>query len=319
MLSVVGTSPDWLGDPHVRWIIRLLALVTAFAVLAPAAHAGDYDDPFFLGWSAFLPAVPGDFTASAEKDCPTGSMQCVDNVIREMTRRWEKLGCDHNAPFALVYLRTTEEYREAAATPGFFEDAAFVNHQDAVFADYYFQAYDDWYTGKVDRVAPAWRIAFDAADRRKVTGMGDILLGMNAHINRDLPFVLHAIGLTKPDGTTRKTDHDAVNIFLNEVAKYVIAEAAQRYDPTIDDGDLPLTTLDSNVLMSAIMGWREQAWRYAEMLRDAPTEADRARVAQLIEDQAALEALTIRTTHAYDGLLRTTRTRDRYCQSQLGG
>ena len=56
---------------------------------------------------------------------------------------------------------------------------------------------------------PARGRSHDAAKGRQVTGLGNLLLGMNAHINRDLPFVLYSIGLTAPDGSSRKPDHDA--------------------------------------------------------------------------------------------------------------
>ena len=49
-------------------------------------------------------------------------------------------------------------------------------------------------------VPEAWRIAFDAADHETVATLGDILLGMNAHISRDLPFALARTGLVEPDG-----------------------------------------------------------------------------------------------------------------------
>lgn len=299
-----------------RFTIAAL-LVAALAAAPSAAGALSLSGSTSLNWPAYLPAVPGDFTASTEQDCPPGSIHCVDNVIREMTRRWERLGCDHDAVFSLVYLRTTEEYREAAATPGFFDDAAFVNHEDAVFAEFYFRAVDAWNKGRIEEVPPAWRIALHASDERSVKGMGDILLGMNAHINRDLPFVLNAIGMTAEDGTSRKADHDRVNEVLNEVATYVLFEAAERYDPTIDDGDVPGTTIDQQALMAMVQGWREAAWRKAEMLRDAGSEAELLDVAQMIEDEAALEALTIRTLYAYDGYLTDTTARDAHCEEYL--
>lgn len=280
--------------------------------LVGTAAAGDYDDPFFLNWPTFFPAVPGDFTAGTENDCPPGSIHCVDNVIREMERRRVKLECHHDSAFAYLYELTTEEYRRAVEDPNFFEDNAFVNHEDAVFADYYFEAYDDFSKGRIEEVPPAWRIAFHAADAKYVTGMGDILLGMNAHINRDLPFVLHSIGLTKEDGTSRKPDHDKVNEILNAVGKTAMAEAAERYDPTIDDGDVPGTTLDSSVMIGIVQEWREEAWRKAEMLRDAPTLSDKLDVAQVIEDDAASKALLLREAYAY-GLLRDSSERDAFC------
>lgn len=312
---------DPIHTPPRRRRVRrgLLAgvLLAAMVLGVAPATAGDYDDPFFLNWPTFLPAVGSDFTASTEHDCPPGSVQCVDNVIREMTRRYDKLGCDHDGVFAFTYLVTTEEYRKAVEDPHFFEDNAFVNHQDAVFAEYYFSNFDAWHKGRVEDVAPAWRIAFHAAEDREVTGMGNVLLGMNAHVNRDLPFVLHAIGLTKPDGTSRKPDHDRVNDFLNRVNKYLLTEAAKVHDPTLDDGDVPGTTIDNSTMVQLLTTWRETAWRNAERLAAAATDTERLAIAQEIEDAAALNALTLRESYRYSLTHETAGTdadaRDAFC------
>ena len=72
--------------------------------------------------------------------------------------------------------------------------------------------------------------------------MGNVFLGMDAHVNRDLPFVLEPIGLVKPDGTSRKADHDRVNDFLTAVNQYLLSEAARYLDPSLDDGDIPGTS-----------------------------------------------------------------------------
>jgi len=286
------------------------------AVLGSAggAGAGSYDDPFFLGWTNFLPSVTTDFQANTETDCPKGSTKCVDNVIREMTKRYDNLRCDHDSAFALTYLLTTKEYRNAIDDPNFFSDNAFINHQDAGFADLYFKAFDAWQAGRIADVPPAWRIAFRATDRREVTGMGDILLGMNAHVNRDLPFILNAIGLVKPDGSSRKPDHDKVNVFLDQVNKYLLTTAAGYLDPTIDDGDVPGTTIDNSASVQLLVAWREGAWRNAERLASATTDADRAAVAQDIEDTAARIGLGLRESYRYNGLTNgTTAARDSYC------
>jgi hypothetical protein len=59
-----------------------------------------------------------------------------------MQQRLDALGCQHDAVFALVYLLTTQEYRRAVEDPHFFADNAYVNHEDALFADFYFRAHD---------------------------------------------------------------------------------------------------------------------------------------------------------------------------------
>ena len=305
----------------IAFVVSMAA--TALATSAPAgAGTSDYEDPFFLNWPTFVPSSPvGGYEATDGDECRNGQVQCVDKVIREMTSRYNALRCDHDSTFAFTYLLTTEEYRRAVEDPQFFSDNAFINHQDAVFARYYFDQFDDWHAGRKAEVSPAWRIAFDAAERQKVSGTGNVFLGMNAHVNRDLPFVLAEIGLVKPDGTSRKPDHDRVNDFLARTNQYLLGEAAKVLDPTLDDGDVPGISVDNSVMVQALVGWREQAWRNAERLVAAPTPEARAQVAQEIEQMAALEALTIRTALGYtplhDLLGMGAKARNRFCESSF--
>jgi uncharacterized protein DUF5995 len=126
-----------------RCIVSLL--LAAALVLVPAAARAE--DPPFIGWTALLPGLTTEFTPNSDNDCAAGRTRCVDAVIREMQRRFNPLAssCDHDAIFALTYLRTTEEYRRTIEDPTFFEDTPFVNHEDAVFARYYFDAFDAWH------------------------------------------------------------------------------------------------------------------------------------------------------------------------------
>src|SRR5918995_3536455 len=291
--------------------LALLALVLLALVFPAAAVA---EDPPFVGWSALLPGLSLPYDVNSPDDCVAGRVICVDKVIREMRTRFEPLAssCDHDAIFALTYLRVTEEYRRTVETPTFFDDASFVNHEDVIFARYYFAAYDAWAEGRTAHVPPAWRVAFDAARDRAVSANGNLLLGINAHVQRDLPFVLYSIGLVKPDGGSRKPDHDRVDEILNRVTDDLIAEIARRFDPSIDDGNPP-TTLDDFVLFQAIVSWRETAWRHAELLALAPTPEAREQVAQVIEGYAASQASAIRAATQYLPLLGGRAARDAYC------
>ena len=299
-------------------VLRTTVLLVCLLVAAPRAAAAD--DPVFLGWTALLPPGYAAYEPSSADDCLAGRIACVDRTLRRMEDRFDAFGCDHDAVFALTYWRTTQEYRRAATTDGFFADPAFVNHEDTVFAGMYFDALDHWRAGS-GPVPGAWRVAFDAADRRLVSGLGDLLLGMNAHVNRDLPFTLAAIGLVAPDGTSRKPDHDQVNVFLNRVTEPLIAEVARRLDPTTDDLDLP-GTLDATALFQLIAVWREAAWRNAERLVAADGPTARAAVARQIEDAATAQAVVLRDTYRYGlvsgaGLLSSTGPRDAFCARHL--
>jgi Family of unknown function (DUF5995) len=290
------------------------ALGAALAILTPdVAHA---DDPPFVGWSAALPAVAWQYQPNASDDCVAGRLTCVDKTIRAMQRRYDPLAsaCDHQAVFALAYLRTTQTYRRTSATAGFYDDPGFVNHEDAAFAALYFSAVDHWAAGEVADVPPAWRIAFGAARARTVSGIGDLLLGMNAHVNRDLPIVLAEIGVVAPDGSSRKRDHDRIDAMLNQVVEPLVAEEAARYDPGIELAPTPYG-VGYTGLMQLLVAWREQAWREAEQLVSAPTPAARDVVEQAIEQDAAAKARSIVAATSYVPPLTGSSQRDRYCAS----
>ncbi len=290
----------------------LLPILLLSVIPLAAARA---EDPPLVEWTTLLPGFTTAYNPSSENACTSGDEVCVHAVVDEMTQRFDNLGCDHDAAFALAYLRTTEEYHRFWHE-GTFSDPNWLNHYDAVFGKYYFEAIDDWNAGRKSEVPPAWKTAFDASDKRKVSGYGSLFLGMNAHINRDLPFVLAGIGMVRPDGTSRKADHDRVNQFLNRVQDDLLPELARRFDPTVDDISIAQITLDDIATFQAIPAWREMAWRNAEALVSAPNAAARALVAQGIETYAATVATAIKAATSYGFLSpngANANARDAYC------
>ena len=304
-----------MRDRHWSRLTRRSAIVWTLvgALLLPAAQARA-DDPPFVGWAAALPAITWQHDPSSADDCVAGRVSCVQRTIRTMERRYEPLaaGCDHSAVFALTYLRTTEAYLRTSQTPGFYQDPAFVNHEAVVFAEMYFEAYDEWAAGRTSRVPPAWRVALDAGAQGRVSGSGNLLLGVNAHVNRDLPFALAKIGLVAPDGRSRKADHDKVDVMLNRVVQPVLAEAAERYDPDVDSIKTPYGAGYAG-LLQLLFAWRESAWRQAEMLVQAPDEASRAQVAAAIEANALSNAREIEAATSYLPPASSSQRRDRHC------
>lgn len=239
--------------------------------------------------------------------CQQGQLECVGRVIEEMQRRYDLLAeaCDHNALFALAYLRTTEKFLETFETIGY-NNPASVIREDALFADYYFRAYDS-YHGSTGTLPPTWQIAFDAAQSRSVEGLGNLNLGFNAHIQRDLAFVLYDLYLQ--GHPVNYEDHTRVNQFLQQVD--ILDEVAQKFDPSVNDIDLPGEE-DDLQRFQLIAFWREQAYRNFEYLRDAGSEEERARIAEEIEAVAVLSAGAIKQLYSYPPGLDSER--DAYCQ-----
>ena len=181
----------------------LVAVVVALLALPAGASA---DEPPFIDWSSWLPPSAGTYQPSAEDDCRSGRPSCVDKVIRSMTQRFDRLAetCDHNAMFSLTYLRTTEEYQRALLTPGFFPTRTSSTTRTRCSRG----TTSTRTTAGTAATAPASPTPGGSPPgrgRKQVSGVGNMLLGINAHINRDLPYVLAGIGLVKPDGSASPT------------------------------------------------------------------------------------------------------------------
>jgi hypothetical protein len=305
----------------------LVAAVAAVALLAPvAAPAYSADPPPTNPGSALdqllspaavdpvialLAALPMPYRPYTGSTCRSGDPQCIVDVIAEMEDRLAPLAasCDHDAIFALAYLRVTQNVKDAADR-GYFADRGWLTRIDAVFAQKYFDTLDAWRAGNTAAVPHAWRIALQASADHTMSGLGDFMLGMNAHINNDFPYVLADVGLTGPDGRTHKPDHNAYNDRLDSLYHPVFDEEAARFDPTFNTFDLG--PLDELVVSTIMRGWREMVWRHAEALvatRNSPLL--RRVVEKEIEEYAAAQAQLIRLVPLFVSAY--SPDRDAYC------
>ena len=127
-------------------------------------------------------------------------MKCVDTEIRRLRNAQRRLRCDHRAVFATTYLQLTRTLRATLRSrPHFFRWPRYLYTEDALFADVYFNTLRDAERGRP--VPPAWQIAFDTARSGQVNAGQDMLLGINAHVQNDMPFVIAALGLRSRSAT----------------------------------------------------------------------------------------------------------------------
>jgi hypothetical protein len=295
-------------------LATLVALVVgAFACASPAA-ANSLLVPN-TNWTALLPPAP-DPTADVQPGpvpyCETPSILCIDTEIDRMTALRDQFGCDHRAVFATTYLTLTRVMRGMLDTdPNLVQYHDYLYTEDALFADFYFETVHAWEQGQP--VPPAWRIAFTQAASGQITGAQEMLLGINAHVQNDMPFVIAALGVRAPDGSSRKPDHDAINEVLNQAYEPVVTAIRQRYDPSIGVTNPDLVTVDDIGGLEAVRAWRELVWRNAEQLLKAKTDAERQTITTQIQANAAAWAQGIAAVQVPG--IRTSR--DAYCAKQL--
>jgi uncharacterized protein DUF5995 len=115
----------------------------------------------------------------------------VADVVRRMEQQLEELEAEQDPGrfFLGTYLRTTRTMA-AEIDAGTFEDAEWVTRWDVAFADYYLDALAAHRRDPAS-APPTWRTAFGA--RADLPPEAHVLLGMNAHINVDLPQTLIAV------------------------------------------------------------------------------------------------------------------------------
>lgn len=169
--------------------------------------------------------------------------------------------------FLGTYLRTTLAVATAVGE-GVFEDGPWVERWDVEFAGFYLGALDADLAGT--RVPRPWRLAFDApAD---LPPLRHVLLGINAHINFDLPQALLAV---IPDEDfadpvivgRRRRDHQKIDGILSGRVAAEDAEFGPRSARSLLDRALtPLNRLGSRRFLREA---REKVWHNTMELQQA--------------------------------------------------
>jgi hypothetical protein len=293
--------------------VALLALLAGLVALVPAGSAAQAPG---VAWNQYLPALPSPSQTKPNRvaHCKRAKLKCVRFQIRRMKALQARLGCDHKAVFTTTYLELTKTLRNMlVADPRMLRWPRFFFREDALFANVYFRSVRRWEQGR--EVPEAWRIAFETAEQGEVTGAQDMLLGINAHVQNDMPFVLAQLGLRDRKGRARKPDHDKTNEALAAGYERVVGQVGARYDASISLTNPDWLFIEDIAGLEVVREWREQVWRNAERLVNAKSDAERAQVSEQIQANAAgwAESIAATPTPGYRA------ERDAYCAEQLGG
>jgi signal transduction histidine kinase len=294
-----------------RGVALGVAMLATAVLVAPSSAA----QVIGIDWTSLLPALPSP-TQTEPNDvphCHRANLNCVRTEVKRMRAAQAELGCDHRGVFATTYLELTKAARDAMiANPQLLRWKKWFFREDALFADVYFRTLRRWNQGLP--VPDAWRIAFEAAATGEVTGAQDMLLGINAHVQNDMPFVLAELGLRDRNGEARKPDHDLFNKVLAGAYETVVSQVGARYDSTMSITNPPGVPVDDVAGLEIVRQWREQVWRNAERLVNAQSEEERNRIAGEIQAYAAQWANSIALVQV-PGL---RASRDAYCAQQFG-
>jgi hypothetical protein len=230
----------------------------------------------------------------------------VDDVVVRMQERLDALPADSaRRPFLSTYLRTTAAVG-AAVRRGHFLDGEWVEEWDVAFAELYLRAHDAHVSGDRAAVSRPWRLAFTAPD--DLPALRHVLLGLNAHVNYDLPQALLAV-ISAEDFADealmadRRADHERIDDVL---AGRIADEDAELGDPkTLLDRLLtPLNRLGSKRFLreSRQKVWHNVVELHAARMQDPQVYATRlaelevlsaARIADLLAPGQVLLRLAV--------------------------
>jgi len=212
-------------------------------------------------------AAQGPHSGDAELVALTQSeYTSLDDFADRLARLKDALDArdDPRAVFAAMYVVLTDN-GAAAIARGDFKDGAWVAAFMVAFGNLYRQAFYDYETGRLDRVPPPWIVTFDAAKDNSVTVFQHALLGIHAHINRDVPYAIAEVTPLR-DRVRRFPDFARTNAFV--VASIdVVEDAVVAYDADLGNLDELLQRADEKLLKRVLSFWRYRAWARAGTVR----------------------------------------------------
>jgi hypothetical protein len=207
----------------------------------------------------------------------------IGSVVAAMQARLDGLGPEqeHLREFLGTYQRTTLAVGKAV-DGGAFEDPEWVERWDVVFAELYVDALDAHLGGGTP--SRPWRLAFDAPP--DLPALRLVLLGINAHVNYDLPQALLAV-ISDDDFADpvlmgrRRRDHERIDgVLAGRVAAEDDELAARSARSLLDRALQPLNRISSKRFLREA---RLKVWHNTTELQAARLTGPAAYDARLAE------------------------------------
>ena len=178
---------------------------------------------------------------------------------------------DASGFFAAMYARVTARV-QTAIDDGRFDDGDGMTRFAVAFAD--------WYLGPREGTRPrpaCWTAADDVSGDRRLLIVQHLLLGINAHVNHDLPQVVVELAGDQPKLGPLRRDFDAINDVLAETQPDVLRDLGRVSGWT----QLAVSRGGGRLFDFSLSRARAQAWQSAERIHALDTAARAGDVAEL--------------------------------------
>ena len=185
--------------------------------------------------------------------------------VADGLRRQARESDDALGYFAGMYARVTADIA-ASITQGRFEDGERMDRFATIFAELYTRCHRPGATRP-----RCWQATFDVAADDRLIIFQHLLLGINSHVNHDLPQAVVTVADATGDLAGVKPDFDAINDLLGAMSKGILGDLDRVSSWANEAGTLGGGRLFNFSLERA----RDQAWATAQRLFPL-SAADRA-------------------------------------------
>lgn len=156
-------------------------------------------------------------------------------------------------PFLYTYFLVTQRVMRAEEEEKLFQHPEALHQLDIYFAQQYFHPLDQFVAGSIQQLSP-WETYFQYFQVDKPRAFLLTLLGINAHINGDLPV---ALAMTKYD---KEQDFQQIDQLLSSVISQLMKFLAKKYHDVQAIGGVLMPGFTQQEFSRIIIQWRHQAW-----------------------------------------------------------
>lgn len=165
-------------------------------------------------------------------------------------------------PFLEVYYLVTKLVaQKAVQNREFFEDFEKVNQLDVFFAARYFKPIENFILNE-EKVSP-WENYLKYSENSSSFAFVQMLLGINAHINGDLPIVLYNLSYNN------RQDFLRINTILLEVLPDIVNYLVIHNRDIFAVGGLFMRNFFLEEFKKTIVKWRNDAWVVFETMKNS--------------------------------------------------
>lgn len=220
-------------------------------------------------------------------------LAALDAIIERAIRERSPMGY-----FPALYRTVTAKVQEGIEA-GFFDDGAWMERLDVVFANRYLDALAAFERGH--RPTRSWQVACEAASRWRPIILQHLLVAINAHINLDLAIAAAQTAPGEALGGLRR-DFDRIN----EVLASLVADVRRNIgdlSPWVGLVDRLGGRRNDAVINFSLTVARREAWRFATELAPIPPDQFAGPVRLRDEQVAELAGVVLRPGILSAGLL----------------